>query len=183
MHVLCESPVNENCTFAKDTTYNQPDQLISYAFGLFWRDEPLLDIKEKVSRNCKDCKNKEKTGVTQKGDCARELHISSSTLEGAVNALLVIMKEYSGNMFHHQREHHNTRYCLTAHLTARGLKRLHWTSAELQDMPQTVVAEITVYCLLLHSGTWMDTDRQMARKKPNRFKKKSKSKVINLVKR
>lgn len=169
--------MNENCTFAKDTTYNQPDQLMSYAFGLFWRDVPLLGIKEKASRIYRDSK---KTWVTQKGDCARELHIFSSTLEGVVNTLLVIMKEYSGTCS-------TTRGSIithaTAHLTARGLKLLHWTSAELQDMPQTVIAEFTVYCLLLNSGTWMDTDRQMAHKKPNRFRKKSKSEVINLVKR
>ncbi len=36
---------NSNCSFAKDTTSNRPDPLMSYEFQLFWRDVPLLDIK------------------------------------------------------------------------------------------------------------------------------------------
>lgn len=54
-------------------------KLMSAAFGSFRRDEPLLDVELLRRQNWSGPE--------------RELHITSSTLEGAVNALLLMNEQ------------------------------------------------------------------------------------------
>jgi len=64
-----------------------------------------------------------------------------------------------------------TRGNITTHTTVlqtAGVKRLNWTRAKLQNMPQRVIA--SYWCILGHG--WILT-RQMACKTPNRFRNKS----------
>jgi len=151
--------VNENCTFAKNTTYNQPDQLMSYAFGLFWRDVPLLEINwMNLLRGRK--KQEWPTNGNLKGNCTSLLHH-----QRAVHSRSLLKKsKYSVTCS-------TTRGNITTHATVlqtAGVKRLNWTRAKLQNMPQRVIA--SYWCILGHG--WILT-RQMACKTPNRFRNKS----------